>query len=233
MTNKTTIGITERGDAALDFGWSPWVEQGRPAILISKDPMRLHERLTKHIVNPMPNIIVHATITGYGGTPLEPNVPRPEMALKGYEKLIALLGTKRVVLRVDPVVPSDLGLLLAAEMVHQAEGRVRISFIDSYDHVRGKMAAAHMSLGWETFHAPFDIRKKAWENLGKPEICGEPGFECTGCVSKVDCETLGVSPGEVGDAQRSYCSCLTNKKELLKNKSQCAHGCLYCYWRKP
>ena len=31
--------------------------------------------------------------------------------------------------------------------------------------------------------------------------------------------------------QRASCSCLSQKVELLSNKKQCHHGCLYCYWR--
>lgn len=31
--------------------------------------------------------------------------------------------------------------------------------------------------------------------------------------------------------QRKGCLCPSNKYELLKNKKQCPHGCLYCYWR--
>ena len=229
--DKSIIGITERGDAALDPAWTDWVEQGRPAILISKDPMRLYLRLTSHVVNPVPNIIVHATITGFGGTQLEPNVPKAAGALKGYENLIELLGVKRVVLRVDPIIPSVFGAQTAEEIANQAKGRVRISFIDQYPHVKERLFDAHMSLEWESFHAPLGLRKKIWEDMGRPEICGEPGFECTGCVSKLDCETLGVLPGEIDGKQRQYCACLTNKKELLKSRAQCAHRCLYCYWR--
>ena len=36
---------------------------------------------------------------------------------------------------------------------------------------------------------------------------------------------IGIT--ERGDA----CLCLAEKKELLTNKSQCLHGCIYCYWQ--
>ena len=35
------IGITERGDAALNTGWKKWVENGQPAILITKNVIKL------------------------------------------------------------------------------------------------------------------------------------------------------------------------------------------------
>jgi len=62
------IGITERGDAALDLGWLPWVEDGKPAILITKDPLKLWKELIGHLLSKKFNIIIHATITGLGGS---------------------------------------------------------------------------------------------------------------------------------------------------------------------
>lgn len=47
MENRNFIGITERGDAALDLSWEDWVfAQKRPAILISKDPLKLYDELS-------------------------------------------------------------------------------------------------------------------------------------------------------------------------------------------
>ena len=71
IDNKNLIGITERGDAALDMSWENWVfVQRRPAILISKNPMKLYDEVSKlsDSYNFQPNIIVHCTITGLGGT---------------------------------------------------------------------------------------------------------------------------------------------------------------------
>ena len=50
MENKNSIGITERGDAALDTSWENWVfVQKRPAILISKDPLKLFTEVTSMV----------------------------------------------------------------------------------------------------------------------------------------------------------------------------------------
>ena len=71
MEDKNLIGITERGDATLDTSWKGWVfEQKRPAILISKDSAKLFNEITKmsNAYGFLPNIIVHCTITGFGGT---------------------------------------------------------------------------------------------------------------------------------------------------------------------
>ena len=39
------IGITEKGDAGIHTGWKPWVSEGKPAILITKSPSKLYQRL--------------------------------------------------------------------------------------------------------------------------------------------------------------------------------------------
>lgn len=74
------IGITERGDAAIDTVWKTWVyEKGLPAILITKDTVKLiTENPGLFIGDELKgNVILHATITGMGGNWLEPNVPNP------------------------------------------------------------------------------------------------------------------------------------------------------------
>ena len=80
------IGITERGDAALNTGWKKWVENGQPAILITKNVIKLIEENKQLLLNG--NVIIHATITGLGGTQFEPHVPNYEKVLEFLEKQI-------------------------------------------------------------------------------------------------------------------------------------------------
>ena len=50
MENMNLIGVTERGDASIDTSWKDWVfMQRRPAILISKDPLKLFTEVTTTI----------------------------------------------------------------------------------------------------------------------------------------------------------------------------------------
>ena len=235
------IGVTERGDAALDLGWLSWVKEGKPAILITKDPNKLLDELLFQETAPVLNggipgkfnAIIHTTITGFGGTVLEPNVREYKDSLWAYKRLVAMYGIDRVVLRIDPVIPTDSGLRVAKAVLKENEpgGRVRISFIDQYPHTKARLKKAGVPLPWSTFHAPIELRKIAYEELGRPEICGEPDFTYTGCVSELDCRTLKVDPMKTSGAQRKFCACLVNKKELLHFKHPCENGCLYCYWR--
>ena len=158
------IGVTEQGDAGLDFAWVPWVAAGNPAILISKNPASVAARLAQMRRNGSPTtVIVHATITGNGGTALEPHVPATEKALAGFARLVALLGAERVVLRVDPIPGTPEGLGAALNVIRQARAiaatRVRVSWMDHYPHGNARMAAAGLAIPWQTFHAPLMVRE--------------------------------------------------------------------------
>lgn len=227
------IGITERGDAALDLSWINWVRSEKPAILITKDPGKLLQELLYQSNSKNFNIIIHTTITGMGSNIIEPNVPKKSEALTSYKHLCLLYGVDRVVLRIDPIIPTQAGIDLAKSVLEHKEpgGRVRISFFDQYNHVKERLKTAGITLPWESFHAPYNLRNKAYEELGRPEICGEPDFKCTGCVSELDCKTFKIEPCLDSKGQRKFCACLINKKELLNSKHPCGHRCLYCYWK--
>lgn len=222
------IGITERGDAARDYSWKRWVADGKPAILITKAPSQLIGEVT-----PEMNVIVHCTITGYGGTDLEPRVLGPVIEICSYQAMVNKMGADRVVLRIDPIIPYEPWLSHSKWVSEHARGRVRISFLDLYPHVKERLAKAGIILSYETFHAPLPDRIRAWKHLEEPEVCGEPGMKCPGCVSRKDLNILGLNEGDEkpGGYQRNSCNCLGIKKELLKSRTQCWHGCLYCYWK--
>lgn len=227
--NNNKIGVTERGDPALDHDWLPWVRDGKPTILITKNCIVI-EKMLDDIVNP--NVIVQCNITGWGGTDIEPNVPEWEKTVESYKSLSQKYGEDHIVLRIDPVIPTyeGLGRALSVAENKTATGRVRISFLDAYPHVRLKFRELGRFIH-DGFHAPLDIRQRMWEALGKPEVCAEPGLPSSGCLSAVDCEILGVKPSLALKGQRPLCMCLANKFELLTKKEPCPHGCVYCYWK--
>ena len=248
MENKNRIGITERGDAALDTSWEDWVfVQKRPAILISKDPTKLFAEVTSMAdhYGLYPNIIVHCTITGFGGTKIEPNVPKVDVSLEGYSKFINLLGKDRVVLRCDPVIPTEKCVVFAATTVMSKalSTRIRFSFLDLYGHVKQRFIDAGVDidkLGIKdgSLHASLDNRLELVQLMKQHVVdpsmlsaCGEPGIQSEPCVSKRDCDILGVELMQPSFKQRFACHCAANKTELLKTRGQCKHGCLYCYWK--
>jgi len=233
------IGITERGDAAFNTKWLKWVKiEKKPAILISKQPELLINILINNDLLNAKNILFHINITGNGGTEMEPCVPNYKKSLESFYYLVEKYGKNRVVLRIDPIIPiepylknsyavlSDVKEKLGKDMT-----RVRISFLDNYNHVKSRMKEKGLTPFDYSFHAPLNDRKKIWLKMGQPEICGEPNMTSTSCVSEIDCEILGVEPMESISTQRKECHCLANKKELLNEKKPCNSKCIYCYWQ--
>jgi DNA repair photolyase len=230
------IGITERGDAALDLDWllALQFKTVEGVIVITKDPSKLLG------IDLPKNVIVHCTITGLGSF-WEPNVPQTMSAVRSYQELVSIYGGDRVVLRIDPIIPYMPFKERPMSVLKFRKGRVRISFLDMYPHVRRRyldISGQEFPL-WKGLHAPFTERNdvlRKMEESGPIEVCGEPDFPCTGCVSKLDLVAMGLEDPisakrypEKG--QRSYCPCLAVKKELLTNRHPCAHGCIYCYWK--
>ena len=67
------------------------------------------------------------------------------------------------------------------------------------------------------------------------EACAEPNLRNAthvGCIGPKEYELFGIPlPEGEGFKQRRDCLCLPGKTELLENRRQCPHGCLYCYWK--
>lgn len=239
------IGITERGDAALDLGWEKWVKEGNPTILITKDPLKLRDHIKRAIPQSLwKNIILHCTITGMGGTYLEPNVPPFDENKNEYINIKkSLPGIARVILRFDPVIPVEPAFtqqIRVLKFLAQTEyfDEVITSFIDNYPHIREKV-----NLPWDGLHAPLETRLNAFgdifeicETRGLPlRVCGEPNLmKCGGCVNLADIKAFGLDESEFDMStgnQRPVCSCIAAKKELLNVRHPCAHNCAYCYWQ--
>ena len=246
------IGITEAGDAGLDLSWVlklPFVDG---AVVITKKitPQFIEAALTNK-----DKLILHATITGYGGTILEPNVPffADELDLvcdlvnRGFPK-------EKVVIRVDPIIPTVKGFAAAGtilrESIKKGFERFRVSLIDMYPHVRERFVQHGLPLPYDGKFSPDDVHfrmatnmfetlKKQFTADGKKlriEACAEPrlkGVEHTGCISAYDLTLLGLDPSDTDSSgpQRRNCLCYSGKTELLTNRRPCPNGCLYCYWR--
>lgn len=240
------IGITERGDAGLDLSWLPRVRSGEfeGAIVITKAPQKLLGLSLPE------NVVIHCTITGLGGSEIEPGVAPTVLTLPAYEALVNEYGPDRVVLRIDPVLPWGWYQAKAREVVRSVRGRLRISFLDAYEHVRRRFQELpdprDREIPWTGLHADRYCRMSfsswcqgflevATQRKYSVEICSEPDLECTGCVSKLDIKAMGIDPGRLSGSrchwQRQACCCITEKTEMLSHKGRCKHGCLYCYWR--
>lgn len=249
------IGATDGGDAGLDLSWQDKMKDVDGAVLITKHVTPTFIKAVKDL----PNVVVHATCTGYGGTVVEPNVPS---LLEQFNAVLDLVKVgfpqERIVIRIDPIIPTPKGLVRAKQafalFIVGGFSRYRISMIDMYPHVQNRFLAAGLPLpyngrfaprseDWQAANKLVSKVKAVWEteicrgNL-RIEACAEPtltgAIQC-GCVSAYDLQLMGlIDEGEELDSagyQRHDCLCYSGKVELLTARKPCAHQCLYCFWK--
>ena len=246
------IGITERGDAGLNFAWRDKLPSVDGAVLITKC---LNDDFIEAVLEESKTcpLIVHATCTGWGGTVIEPNVPVYPEQLKRLKKLIdAGFPIERCVLRIDPIFPTKNGLKRVCEVLDYAfslkllpQVRVRISVLDEYPHVKerfrehgfdpvypkGLFAPKHMMEDVVHTLSRYDIQ---FHTCAEPYLNSSDGlFVHSGCISNIDLRLMGIPEEKMqtNPQNRHGCCCLSCKTELLDCKHPCKNGCLYCYWK--
>ena len=107
------IGITEAGEVAFDLSVFDRLCLGN--IIITK---RLTDVLVKKLVENNDRIILHLTCTGMGGSKVEPLVPTVEQTREKFDNLIeAGFPVDHVVLRVDPIIPTNKGIETALSVI--------------------------------------------------------------------------------------------------------------------
>ena len=233
------VGITERGDAGLDFTWVGKLLDAN--IIITKN---LNDTIINHLIENKNKIILHITCTGLGSTKVEPKVPNVKFTHSQVIKLIESgFPVNQIVLRVDPIIPLKIVLEQRVKNVldmfkDTGIKRVRYSFLDMYPHVKERLSKAGMNLPYETFCCPDYMKNNAlellkqYENIYEFEACAEKTYHQLGCISQKDFDILKIKEeAEPVGYQRKGCLCIAGKTELLTNKKKCPHGCLYCYWK--
>lgn len=222
------IGVTEAGDASLDYSWMKKADDMDMLVLITKN---VTDEFIKKALLYEKKAIVHATCTGMGGTILEPCVPAWRHQVDQVVRLIHMgFPEKQVVLRIDPLFPTEKGLRKFEEIVDYAHSyikRYRISVIDNYKHVKERFKAAGLPILYggnfiasdEEFGMVDSLIKKL--KLRYPDIsiecCAEPKLEYAehiGCVSSKDLALFGLKPSGVKQDNRYGCLCEA-KNELL------------------
>ena len=165
---------------------------------------------------------------------------------------------EKIVIRIDPIIPTEKGLSVAyrtmISFMEMGFQRYRVSVIDMYPHARSRFKKAGLPLPYgDNGFAPSQAQlskvddmlrqaKQFWEGLDNGKVlriesCAEPGLTepiTSGCISDYDLNLLGLSEDSESNGvgyQRKSCMCYAGKTELLKHKTRCPHGCLYCYWR--
>ena len=175
------IGITEQGDAGLNFAWFTKLTMQKydGAVLITKNANDKFIEYVNTLRAYFPNILLHIGCTGWGSTWLEPNVPPYTFQLKQLQKLLdSGFPADHIVLRIDPIIPTPEGLDAADKVLHDFSEmhtgirRIRISLLDEYRHVKERIRNLNRQPFYgNSFYPPFAMLRPRYPSA-KPERTG-------------------------------------------------------------
>lgn len=193
------------------------------------------------------------TISGLGGTFIEPAVPKPEQAVQQLEPLIQIVGSEeRISVRFDPVVfwqeegicLSNLEYFkkLAPELDKLGIRRVRFSFAQWYKKAQRRAKKYGFvyfdPAGEEKKEKAGDLADIAEKHSLSLFACSQefltqvPGVETSSCIDGRLLEELhptGLQASVKKDkSQRKECGC-TESVDIGSYTQFCPHCCLYCY----
>ena len=142
------IGVTESGDAAIGLSWVQKMGTVDGAVVITK---QITHGFLDAVLDHQKKLIVHATLTGYGGSVLEPCVPTPDEQFEAVQALVdSGFPQEKIVIRVDPLIPTEKGLNKALKVIETCmdDGfrRYRVSVLDMYRHVRNRFRSIGLPL---------------------------------------------------------------------------------------
>ena len=227
------------------------VENIHTLVIWTKNPKSIlsHPGL-KDCLKELDQIYVLLTITGLGGTPLEPFAPGTEEVFSQLPKIIDFIGSpQRLAIRYDPLI----------DVVHQ--GRIHVSNIDT--NLFSKVSEKASSLGIERVIVSYvTLYRKVLDRLKRNEFeivdhdmeeitdfiknkmmpgveelgmhlstCVQPHLTTRGCIDGNTLTSLHPKQEPCSRAkdrtQRPTCHC--TKSVDIGQWFSCYHNCLYCY----
>ena len=183
---------------------------------------------------------------------LEPGLSPVEDRIEAFRALSNIIGSRRVVWRYDPIIPTGVTDFEAhrnrfkslAKVLSGHTRRVVVSLVDRYRKTLRRLARLEkegLRVHWEMLEGPCVDR--LLEDLAS--IAGECGLEMRACSEPRDFSGLGIPPGACIDAdlitdlfgiatthvkdrgQRPRCGCVESRD--IGAVDTCGHGCPYCY----
>lgn len=215
-----------------------------PAALVRPSPLA-------EVVRGLENPFVHLTLTGLGGSPLEPRVPSTAAVLRVLPSLAAALRgqPERILWRFDPVLRDLMSVERFAELAAALGGQgIRTCFFSfpSTLSLKGSL---------EPQYARFGIQR--WSRADKREmalrmaevasrlglellVCNQPQVvaDCGGAVRAASCvsaaRAVRLHPRQLSlelpkdPGQRRNCNCSLSH-DIGRYQDRCRSGCAYCY----
>ena len=203
------------------------------------------------LVNELANPMVQLTVTGLGGTPLEPGIPPYDNVLNALPSLISLFkhNPERIRWRFDPILCQQNGLQhfskIADRMIDVGIFECTISF-PTYFSLKGNLQSQFDRAGilkWtvDSQRAFVNQLAEAAKNRGivlkscaQPQLCQmHPEIRPASCVDGALFERLhpdGIPLSLPKDpSQRKHCNCVLSEDIGNYAAHRCHGGCVYCY----
>jgi len=254
MTLKKVISMSRRTDprwhadkfiAVLEQKYPP--SAVHTLVVWTKFPQAVLTQPYRDVLKRYEQVYCQLTITGLGGTPLEPHVPPWEEAASLLPALADFVGgAERVRLRVDPLVFMEYeggrfsNLTRVEAILDRAlDAGIRTfstSFIEVYPKVESRLRAH----GFKAVCLSPGAKRRVIERLSAPirekggilHTCAVPGFPVSRCIDGELLTRLHPrgEPCRVDRAagQRALCGC-THSVDIGWYNMRCPSGCLYCY----
>lgn len=223
-------------------------EKVHSLVLWTKDPENilshpaLHAQLTEY-----DQLFVHLTVTGMGGTVLEPNVLPHSAALKMLPELLNFVGhPERIRFRFDPIVhlvtPEGKEFTnfpyfheFAPVIARLGIRNVSISWMSVYGKVRTRLARhGYQIIPLTTERQNEDLQQlqtTAAKFKLKLHFCSMPGLAVSRCIDGTLLSALHPRGEKCSESrakgQRKLCGCTASWD--IGWYYPCPHGCLYCY----
>jgi len=191
-------------------------------------------------------LYLHLSITGLGGTELEPRIPPADEVIALIPELIRLTGSpQRISWRFDPIVRistknrtlENLSLFdqMAEKISPTGINTVRTSFVTYYPKVLKRMEKAGFSPevpSPEEKHARWEeISRKAETHGFQLFACAVPGLPRSACIDGKLLNRLRPEGPRASErkaaGQRQECGCTESYD--IGHYLACRHDCVYCY----
>lgn len=217
-------------------------------VLWTKNPLPLisNAKLNRAIQN-YDQLFIHLTVTGMGGTPLEPGIPETSRILHLIPNLIQLVGSpERMAVRFDPIVHFQLPdgttytnikafKTIAVHVKEYGIGRMITSWMTTYPKVNNRLRDLEITsvpLAKEHWKKEMTQLKQISKETGvELQGCCVPDMKMSACVdgclfNQLHPEGLSASIKKAG-GQREHCGCTESWD--IGWYYPCPGGCVYCY----
>lgn len=227
-------------------GYPP--EKAHSVVIWTKNPMNMITAgALKEALSVYAQLYIQLTITGLGGSILEPRIPEWEEVVEMVPDILGLVKEpRRISWRFDPIVQAEiygrkitnvnLFPLLAARVRKFGITTCRTSWVEPYKKVTRRMEKKGFHLIPYSINERMDQAKHLEliaEEIGmKIQYCSMDGFARSRCIdgnflSELHPDGLMCSLRKA-KGQRKLCGC-TESLDIGWYSLKCCNGCLYCY----